>query len=93
MVDPKLIAGWIEKADEDLKFASASLTEDLEFYSQICFLLHQAVEKYLKDKAIKLQEISACIDSCEQMDDNDEKKACLVECQNKRDQYKSQYGK
>ncbi len=48
MVDPKLVAGWIEKADEDLKFATVILEEGLEFYPQICFALHQAVEKYLK---------------------------------------------
>ena len=48
MVDPKLIDGWIEKADEDLEYAKISLKEGLEFYPQICFLLHQAVEKYLK---------------------------------------------
>jgi len=48
MVDPKLVVGWIEKADEDLNFARASLKEGLEFYPQICFLLQQAVEKYLK---------------------------------------------
>lgn len=48
MVDPKLINSWVEKADEDLKFASVSLKEGLEFYPQICFLLQQAVEKYFK---------------------------------------------
>ena len=48
MVDTELINGWIEKADEDLKYAKVSLEENLEFYPQICFLLHQAVEKYLK---------------------------------------------
>ena len=48
MVDPRLVDGWIEKADEDLLFAKASLKDGLEFYPQICFLLHQAVEKYLK---------------------------------------------
>lgn len=39
MVDSKLVAGWIEKADEDLKFAKVSLEEGLEFYPQICFLI------------------------------------------------------
>ncbi len=52
MVDPKLVASWIEKADEDLKFANVSLKEGLEFYPQICFLLQQAVEKYLKSYII-----------------------------------------
>ena len=52
MVDPKLINSWLEKADEDLKYAKVSLEENLEFYPQICFLLHQAVEKYLKSYII-----------------------------------------
>lgn len=39
---------WVDKADNDLAFAKASLQEGLEFYPQICFYLHQAVEKYLK---------------------------------------------
>lgn len=48
MVDPKLVTEWIEKADKDLEFARISLEENLEFYPQICFLLHEAIEKYLK---------------------------------------------
>lgn len=48
MVDPKLVNSWVEKADEDLEYAKESLREGLEFYPQICFFLHQAVEKYLK---------------------------------------------
>lgn len=48
MVDPELINNWIKKADEDLKYAKVSLEENLEFYPQISFLLHQAVEKYFK---------------------------------------------
>lgn len=48
MVDKKIAQNWLDKADEDLAFAKASLQEGLEFYSQICFYLHQSVEKYLK---------------------------------------------
>lgn len=48
MVDDQLISGWMEKANEDLEYARISLKEGLEFYPQICFHLHQAVEKYLK---------------------------------------------
>ena len=48
MVDPKLVEDWIKKADEDLLYGKSSLEEGLEFYPQICFHFHQAVEKYLK---------------------------------------------
>lgn len=48
MVDNQVIRNWLDKADEDLAFARASLQEGFEFYSQICFYLHQSVEKYLK---------------------------------------------
>ena len=75
MVDPKLIAEWIEKADEDLKFARVSLEEGLEFYPQICFLLHQAVEKYLKAYIIaneldfrKTHDLGRLVNICGQKD-------------------------
>ena len=48
MVDKKVVKSWLNKADEDLAFARASLKDGLEFYPQICFYLHQSVEKYLK---------------------------------------------
>ncbi|MDO8498269.1 MAG: HEPN domain-containing protein [bacterium] len=48
MVDKQIIEKWVDKATEDLAFAKASLGEGLEFYPQICFYLHQSVEKYLK---------------------------------------------
>lgn len=47
MVDHKILAEWLKRADEDFEFA-ASLVEDSPFYAQICFHFHQAVEKYLK---------------------------------------------
>lgn len=75
MVDPKLISGWIEKADEDLEYAKVSLREGLEFYPQICFLLHQAVEKYLKAYIIaneldfqKTHDLGQLIGICSQKD-------------------------
>ena len=39
---------WLQKADDDLKFAIASFKEFDEFYSQMCVLCHDAAEKYLK---------------------------------------------
>lgn len=48
MADSQIIRNWLDKADDDLAFARASLQENLEFYPQICFYLHQSVEKYLK---------------------------------------------
>ena len=44
---PKPFEEWLDKAEEDFKFAEKNLQED-EFYPQICFHFHQAAEKYLK---------------------------------------------
>lgn len=44
----QVVENWLDKANDDLAFAKASLQEGLEFYPQICFYLHQSVEKYLK---------------------------------------------
>ena len=75
MVDPKIVNGQVEKADEDIKYAKASLEENLEFYPQICFLLHQAVEKYLKAYIIaselnfqKIHDLGQLIQVCGQKD-------------------------
>lgn len=75
MVDSKLVNGWIEKADEDLKFATVILEEGLEFYPQICFALHQAVEKYLKAYIIaneldfqKVHDLGRLVKICGQKD-------------------------
>ncbi|MBU0600634.1 HEPN domain-containing protein [bacterium] len=44
----KITLEWINKANSDLAFAQASLREFDDFYSQMCILCHDAVEKYLK---------------------------------------------
>lgn len=48
MANQQIVKEWIAKADEDFQYAKVSLDEKLPFYSQICFHLHQAAEKYLK---------------------------------------------
>lgn len=48
MVDSTIVEEWLQKADDDFQYAKASLDEGLKFYSQICFHIHQAAEKYLK---------------------------------------------
>lgn len=48
MADQKVVREWLEKADEDFKFAEANLKEGSNFYAQICFHFHQAAEKYIK---------------------------------------------
>lgn len=48
MVSPEIVKEWLDKADEDFKFASINLTEGHNFYAQICFHFQQAAEKYLK---------------------------------------------
>ena len=48
MVDSVIIREWIDKADEDFKFAEVNLKERGNFFAPICFHFHQASEKYLK---------------------------------------------
>jgi ribosome-associated protein YbcJ (S4-like RNA binding protein) len=48
MADPSIVREWLDKADEDFRFAEANLREGSEFYAQICFHFQQAAEKYLK---------------------------------------------
>lgn len=44
----KITQEWLNKAQSDYLFAEASLREFSGFYSQICILCHDVVEKYLK---------------------------------------------
>ena len=44
----KITEEWLNKAQSDYLFAEASLREFSGFYSQICILCHDAVEKNLK---------------------------------------------
>ncbi|MCK5122681.1 MAG: HEPN domain-containing protein [Candidatus Pacebacteria bacterium] len=46
-INEELVGAWIYKGKDDLLFAKASFKET-EFYSQICCLCQQAVEKYIK---------------------------------------------
>ena len=70
MVNPQVIIEWLEKADEDLEFAS-SVIEESTFYAQICFHFHQAAEKYLKSTIIawelefkKIHDLPVLLKSC-----------------------------
>lgn len=47
MVDKSIIQEWLQKAENDFRFALDALQES-HFYEQICFLLQQSAEKYLK---------------------------------------------
>lgn len=75
MADPSLVADWIKKADEDLQYARASFREELGFYPQICFHLHQAVEKYLKAYIVakdlnfqKIHDLTKLLQICAEVD-------------------------
>ena len=48
MADPVIVKEWLDKAEEDFRFAESNLQEGSEFFSQICFHFQQAAEKYLK---------------------------------------------
>lgn len=64
MVDPNTIQQWIQKADEDFKFAEYTL-KDTEYYSHACFHFQQAAEKYIKAfiiaKGLPFQKIHSII--------------------------------
>jgi HEPN domain-containing protein len=49
----RLSQRWIKRAEDDLLFAETGLKEG--FYNQVCFLSHQAIEKYLKAFLIKVK--------------------------------------
>lgn len=44
---------WLEKAEDDLRFAKIGFRE--EFFSQVCFLSQQAIEKCLKGALVFLR--------------------------------------
>lgn len=48
MADPAIVREWLNKADEDFRFAESNLFEGSEFYAQISFHFQQASEKFLK---------------------------------------------
>lgn len=48
MADPSVVKEWLEKADEDFRFAETNLKDGSAFYAQMCFHFHQAAEKSLK---------------------------------------------
>ena len=53
MVDKKVVKEWLNKAEEDIGFASINLADkNNTFYSQISFHFQQAAEKYLKTSIV-----------------------------------------
>ncbi len=76
MVDQQIIKEWIAKADEDMGFSKAALVDNLEFYLQICFYVHQAIEKYLKAYILanelgfeKIHDLMKLLQICAQKDE------------------------
>ncbi len=66
---------WLEKAEDDLKFARVGLNEG--FYSQVCFLSQQAVEKSLKaflvSKGVlypKTHKLTDLAEACSKLDED-----------------------
>jgi len=55
MVNRKVVEEWLDKADEDFRFASTNLEEKNSFHTQICFYFQQAAEKYLKTYIIAFE--------------------------------------
>jgi len=49
MADKKIVQEWLEKAENDYKFASINLGNTFsKFFAQVCFHFQQVAEKYLK---------------------------------------------
>lgn len=76
MVDKQVIDEWIAIAGDDLAFAKAALEDELEFYLQICFFLHQATEKILKAYILanelefeKIHDLNKLLRICAQKDE------------------------
>lgn len=66
---------WLTKARSDYLFAEASLREFSGFYSQICILCHDAVEKYLKAFLVshgrrpeRIHDLLAVLHTCTELD-------------------------
>lgn len=66
---------WLGKARSDYLFAEASLREFSGFYSQICILCHDAVEKYLKAVLVsnghrpeRIHDLLAILHTCAELD-------------------------
>jgi HEPN domain-containing protein len=68
---------WIKIAENDLKFATDSLSLHAEFLPQICFYFQQAAEKYLKAYIIakklpfaKIHSLPALLKTCQKSDES-----------------------
>jgi len=66
---------WLGKARSDYLFAEASLREFSGFYSQVCILCHDAVEKYLKAFLVshgrrpeRIHDLLAVLHACTEFD-------------------------
>lgn len=66
---------WFSLAKNDLGYAKLGLEYSDQFYSQICVLCHQAIEKYLKGfivyngkKPSRIHDLVKLIKDCSQMD-------------------------
>ena len=71
----KITEEWLNKAQSDYLFAEASLREFSGFYSQICILCHDAVEKNLKafllsqgKRPDRVHDLLAILNECCQVD-------------------------
>ena len=69
-----IAAEWFAKAESDLNFVKASFKDFDEFYSQMCLLCHDSVEKYLKGfliakgkKPKKIHDILTLLKECEKI--------------------------
>lgn len=61
MVDAIIVKEWLDKAEDDFRFAESNLLDGNEYFTQICFHFQQAGEKYLKayiiNKGLKFDKV------------------------------------
>ncbi|OGC07627.1 hypothetical protein A2230_02420 [candidate division WOR-1 bacterium RIFOXYA2_FULL_36_21] len=76
-----VVLEWIKRADSDsdFYFAKVFLKEFNDFYSQMCLLCHDAVEKYLKAYLIfknikykKIHDLVVLLKDCAKFSDKDQ---------------------
>lgn len=48
MVDSRIVAEWVEKAEEDYLFTEKYIGDEESFFAPLCFHCQQSAEKYLK---------------------------------------------
>jgi len=76
----RIVLDWLKRADSDLGFAKAAYKDFDDFYSQMCILCHDAVEKYFKAYVVskkrrykRIHDLVTLINDCALISDQPER--------------------